>query len=136
LDVLIIDDEIIIQDILTTFFGHYSEKNNIEINIRCISDPAQALFELATRGEQFDIITLDVRMPKLEGDKIFQSMKDNHPHLVDKILFVTGYNADLLQQFPDMKLQVLAKPFQYPQFKKAVEAILDQCTDEFRQHGT
>ncbi|MFQ5582287.1 MAG: response regulator [Mariprofundaceae bacterium] len=136
MEILIIDDEAIIENIITAFCDQYAKESVLTINRTCISDPVRALYELVTRGEQFDVVTLDVRMPGLVGDLIFETLMDSHPHLIGKILFVTGYKEDLLWRFPDVDLNVLTKPFNYTKFKKSIEVILAKNVTELRKHGT
>jgi len=124
-NVLVVDDESIIQNILALFFERYARENHFPVNIRCTSDPVKALFELSTHEEQFDVVTLDVRMPKLVGDVIFQSLMDVSPDLASRIVFVTGYSDDLSNQFPEMDLKILIKPFSYLAFKQIIDAVLD-----------
>jgi len=122
LNVLVVDDESIIQNILVLFFERYARDNHFSINVSCVSDPVKALFELSTHEEQFDVVTLDVRMPKLVGDVIFQSLMQVSPDLVNRIVFVTGYSEDLLNQFPTMDLRILLKPFSYSTFRKMIDS--------------
>jgi len=121
---LIVDDEAMIERILKAFCERYAKEHHLSINTHCISDPVEALYELTTHGERFDLVTLDVRMPKLVGDLIFETLMDAYPQLLDKILFVTGHRDDLQWRFPDLDLNVLAKPFNYAQFRKAVGSMM------------
>lgn len=124
MEFLIVDDEAMIERILTAFCERYAQENHLSINTHCIPDPVEALYELTTHGERFDLVTLDVRMPKLVGDLIFETLMDVYPQMVDKILFVTGHRDDLAWRFPDLELNVLVKPFNYAQFREAVDSIM------------
>jgi len=136
LNVLVVDDEALIQDVLVLFFERYARDNNFSLNISCVSDPVKALFELSTHEEQFDVVTLDVRMPKLVGDDIFQSLIQVSPDLVNRIVFVTGHGEDLLHQFPEMDLRILLKPFNYQTFRKMIDEVLDERIEMSGNHDT
>ncbi|MDQ7011627.1 MAG: response regulator [Mariprofundaceae bacterium] len=124
MEILVIDDEVMIEKIITAFLERYAKENHLSVNTHCISDPVEALYELTTHGERFDLVTLDVRMPKLVGDLIFETLMDAYPQLLDKILFVTGHRDDLQWRFPDLDLNVLVKPFNYAQFRKAIDSMM------------
>jgi len=121
--VLIVEDEESIQGILSTFINKYALEKGIKAEIRAMGDPVQALFELTSGGGAYDAILMDVRMPKLTGDEIYNSLLHVSPEVLERVLFVTGYRQDLEQRFPDRELNILDKPFRYPQLAEALDAI-------------
>ncbi|MDQ6973093.1 MAG: response regulator [Mariprofundaceae bacterium] len=120
--VLIIEDEENIQGILRVFAQRFFADRGSKAVIKTMSDSVQALFDLSTHGNDYDIIIMDVRLPKLGGDEIYNSMEQVNPTLLGRVLFVTGYSDDLTQRWPDRQLNILGKPFRYHGF----EAILNQ----------
>ena len=133
LHALIIDDEDSVQSILAAFLGRYVQQNTRRIQIRTLSDPVQGLFELTTNGEQYDLILLDVRLPKLTGDDIYNSLEQINPKLLARVLFVTGYPEDLAERFPGRDLRILQKPFRYQTFTEKLDALLDATTPPQRK---
>jgi len=121
--VLIVEDEEAIQGILDSFLQRYGQEQGIEISVKAVSDPVQALFELTTGSDSYDLILLDVRLPKLTGDEIYNSLIQVAPGVLDHILFVTGYRNDVEDRFPDLNLQILDKPFRYQQLAEAIDKI-------------
>jgi len=124
MDVLLIEDEGHIHRIIERFLQRFGEENGIEVNLKGISDPVQGVLELSAAGEYFDVVALDVRMPKLRGDEIYAYLMREKPHLLDEVLFVTGYRHDLDERFPDHNLRVLDKPFRYRQFAESLAEII------------
>ncbi len=122
--VLIVEDEESIQGILTSFLKRYGQERGVEISVRALSDPVQALFELTSSGDSYDLILLDVRLPKLTGDEIYNSLIHVAPDVLDHILFVTGYRQDVEDRFPDLNLLILDKPFRYQQLMEAIDNIM------------
>ncbi len=123
LKALIIDDEDSVQSILTAFLNRYvSEKGN-QSNITSMSDPVQSLFELTTHGDQYQLVLLDVRIPKLSGDEIYSSLEQVNPAILSRILFVTGYPEDLHDRFPDNDFNILQKPFRYNSFSEKLDEM-------------
>jgi len=123
MNLLFIDDDFQIHHIVGSFLDRLGEKNGIKVNLKSILDPVQGLFELCKTAENFDVIALDVRMPQLRGDDIYDLIKESKPHLLDKILFVTGCCEELHVSFPRQKLRVLNKPFRYEQFAEALVSV-------------
>ncbi len=122
--VLTIDDEETVQNILTAFVHRYMKAKGVECHVTAISDPVQGLFELSTNGDHYAVILLDVRLPKLTGDEIYNSLLHVNPELIDRVMFVTGYPDDIAERFPDRELRILQKPFRYEQFAQSIAEIL------------
>lgn len=122
--VLAVDDEDTVQSILAAFLNRYLGEKGVESSIKTLSDPVQGLFELTTQGNQYQLILLDVRLPKLTGDEIYSSLIHVNPELLERVLFVTGYPDDLTDRFPDMQLNILQKPFRYDNFTEKLNGIL------------
>ena len=122
--ILAVDDEDTVQSILTAFLNRYLSEKGLKSEIKTLSDPVQGLFELSTNGEQYAIILLDVRLPKLTGDEIYNSLIHVNPNLLDRVIFITGYPDDLSERFPDRALNILEKPFRYQSFIEKIEPIL------------
>lgn len=93
--------------------------------ISSMSDPVQSLFELTTNGSAYQLILLDVRIPKLSGDEIYSSLEQVNPDVLNHILFVTGYPEDLYDRFPDKTFNVLQKPFRYASFADKLASLLE-----------
>lgn len=122
--VLAIDDEDTVQSILAAFLNRYIGEKGLESSIKTLSDPVQGLFELTTQGNQYSVILLDVRLPKLTGDEIYSSLIHVNPELLDRVIFVTGYPDDLTDRFPEMDLNILQKPFRYQNFTEKLNEVL------------
>jgi len=122
--VLVIDDENAVQSILAAFLNRYTSEKGMQSDITSMGDPIEGLFELTTHGDQYQLILLDVRLPKLSGDEIYSSIEHVNPDIVNRILFITGYPEDLFERFPDKQLNILQKPFRYDAFSKQLDAVL------------
>jgi len=123
--VLVVDDEDTVQSILAAFLKRYFAEKGMESDIHLLADPVQGLFELSTNGEQYALILLDVRLPKLTGDEIYNSLEHVNPDLLGRVLFVTGYPDDLMRRFPDRQLNILPKPFRYVSFTETLNRVLN-----------
>lgn len=121
---LVIDDDDTVQSIVAAFINRYLEQKNLTGSIKRITDPVQGLFVLNTHGNEYDAILLDVRLPKLTGDEIYNSLISLDQDFIHRIMFVTGYANDLVARFPDLELNILNKPFRYQDLSTRIDELL------------
>jgi two-component system, LytTR family, response regulator len=124
MNVLLVDDEANIRKIVAGLLERYGAEQNLPVHTKALSDPVQGLYEATANGHQYDMIILDVRLPRLAGDEIYNSLCHVSPELLDRVLFITAYRGDLDNRFPGRELRVLEKPFQYQQLVEQIEAIV------------
>lgn len=125
MNVLLVDDEFNVQKIVSGFLDRYGAEHDVPVNTTVLADPVQGLFEVTANGSNYDMIMLDVRLPKLTGDEIYNSLSHVSPELLGRVLFITGFRADLDDRFPAQDLRVLDKPFRYRQLVDEIEAIVN-----------
>jgi len=103
LKVLIIDDEGVVRDFLLNFFEFHG------IKAKAIEDGVKAV-ELAA-SEKFDLVFLDLRMPKMNGAETLKKLKEVSPG--SKYIMMTGYSLDdLLKSVEGEKIEAfITKPF-------------------------
>lgn len=124
MNVLLVDDEINVQKVISSFLDRYGAEHSVMVNVNALHDPVQGLFEVTANGRDYDMIMLDVRLPKLTGDEIYNSLRHVNPELLDRVLFITSFRNDLDDRFPTEQLRVLEKPFRYQQLVEHIEGIV------------
>ena len=124
LRVLIVDDEKHVLVVLERMFDMFAKQSGLKLELTKVTDSADALHFLLKRGKKRDVIFSDVRMPKLTGVDIYNSIKGVKPELLERFVFVTAYSGDLLQELPGEKPHVLNKPFNYNQFSEKLNGLL------------
>lgn len=124
MNVLLVDDETNIQKIVAGFLERYAAEHQVSVTTKTLSDPVQGLFEATANGHAYDMIMLDVRLPRLTGDEIYNSLSHVSPELLDRVLFITGFRGDLDVRFPNAQLRVLEKPFRYKQLVAQIREIV------------
>jgi PAS domain S-box-containing protein len=78
-----------------------------------------------SRGNDIDLVILDVIMPVLDGWQAFLRMRELRPNL--QALFTTGYAADVLPaDFASQQARLLTKPFTPGQLLAQVQELLHQ----------
>ncbi|HVN72449.1 MAG TPA: sigma-54 dependent transcriptional regulator [Desulfomonilia bacterium] len=122
---LIIDDEESIRDgcqQILTRMGH---------DVESTGDPEHGI-QLAVKNH-FDIILLDVRLPKIEGLDVLKILKKEH-NVTSKVIIITGYGSIPLaveaMRFGAMNF--LTKPFGATELRNAIHECLDvlACTEK------
>ena len=122
--ILVIDDDSTVQSIISTFIDRYMEEKGIQYSVKRVTDPVQGLFLLNTHGHEYQAILLDVRLPKLTGDEIYNSLLSAEQDFLKRVMFVTGYADDLTERFPRHPLNILQKPFRYKDLSDKLETLL------------
>ena len=82
LSVLIVDDEASVANLLSDILELDGHQTTIAGNGR------EGLALLW--GQQFDVILSDLRMPEMDGPAFFENLRRDHPHLLNRIGFLTG----------------------------------------------
>jgi len=130
MNVLLIDDDVLTHDIVGAFLRRYAQEQQIDVNIKALHDSVQGLLELSENGSQYDVILLDIRLPKLGGDEIYKSMSMKMPGLLDRIVVITASPHQLYEKLPGRDLRVLGKPFRYEMFEFQMSDIFSPDPSE------
>lgn len=69
---------------------------------------------------EIDLMVTDVLMPGMRGDSAFREIRRNRPGIQG--LFMSGYNDGTI----DNSVEVLEKPFEFPELGRRVRGILDR----------
>jgi len=60
----------------------------------------------------------------MSGDEVFATLEATNPAVIDKVIFITGFSADLDNRFPDIDLNILEKPFKYKDFSRMLDKVM------------
>jgi signal transduction histidine kinase/CheY-like chemotaxis protein len=76
--------------------------------------------------EEYDLVICDLKMPGMDGQKFFQSLRKRRNPLQGRVLFVTGdVVAPRTQEFLERhRLPYVAKPFRVEELSRAVRGML------------
>jgi two-component system, cell cycle sensor histidine kinase and response regulator CckA len=87
--------------------------------------PAKALARIVDHPQAIDLLITDVIMPGMNGQELAQKIRAIRPEI--KVLFVSGYTADIISQHgvlnPDVHF--LEKPFSSSDLGKKVREVID-----------
>jgi two-component system, cell cycle sensor histidine kinase and response regulator CckA len=102
--ILVVDDEEGVRYFIARVLG------NAGYRVEKVASGADALAAV-DRGEKFDLIVSDVRMPDLSGPHFIEQLRSKEPDV--KVLYVTGYPDQLFGERETLWLDeaFLDKPF-------------------------
>jgi signal transduction histidine kinase/CheY-like chemotaxis protein len=121
--VLIVEDEIVIrrllQEILCTRFG---------CTAVLVSNGVEAL--AALERDQFSMVLSDVRMPLMNGKEFYAQMRERHPDLSRRFVFITGHAGDkkLSADITRWNIPVITKPFTFDRLAEVCAPILQDLS--------
>ncbi len=113
--ILIADDEEGIRESLQLILGE-------EYDLAFAKDGEETLAKMT--GEPFELVLLDIKMPKLDGLEVLRRLKDTN--LTTPVLVLTAYQSvELAKEAVKLGAQnYLPKPFEREQILNAVQGAL------------
>ncbi|MFK7923064.1 MAG: response regulator [Bacteroidia bacterium] len=118
--VLIVDDELINQKVLKNHL------NSRQYELAFANNGAEAL-DLVANAAPFDLVLLDVMMPKMSGYEVCERIREQHLPSELPVIMVTAKNqvVDLVQGLQVGANDYLTKPFSKAEFLARVQTQLD-----------
>jgi len=117
--ILVIDDDPAIQELVSAVLT----LKGYEVHVS--GRPEEALEQL--KSSDYDLSLLDLRMPGMDGEDIFQILCQRHPKVASRVVFMTGDTAskDTRRFLTCVQRPVLIKPFHLDGLEETVAAALD-----------
>ena len=90
----------------------------------------QALDILREGAQSVDLIVTDVVMPKMDGPTLIKEVRELHPALKLKVIFISGYAEDTFRQRlgNDAGIHFLPKPFSLTQLAGKVKEVMQEAS--------
>ena len=121
LTLLVIEDEASVQSFLRTAL----ERNGYEVVMASSGEEGLQLLQ----QREFGGIVSDMRTPGgVDGEDVHTWLAANRPHLVSRMLFVTGdiVNEDTLQTLKNTGVPCIEKPFRLHEWVNAVKEVVEK----------
>ena len=88
-------------------------------------DGEEAIASVHTRGENIDLVILDLIMPGMNGSKAFEHIREMHPDMCVMLssgYAINGQAEDIMNKGCNGFIQ---KPFNIHEFSEKIQSILD-----------
>src|ERR687892_1148770 len=128
-NIMVVDDEL---DILHTYKYILSAEG---YNVEAFTDPHDALMhfvQLPDPSSYYQLVLLDIRMPRLNGLQLFYRIKAVSP--ATRIMFVSALDIaeELTSILPDIKYDdIIKKPLKREYFVSKINSMLETNTTDF-----
>jgi DNA-binding NtrC family response regulator len=116
--ILVVDDEDALRTVLS------GELVSEGYDVRTASDGDEAISSI--QKEPFDLILLDIKMPRINGFEVLKFVKEKHPRT--KVVMLTGF-ADLKNAIESKKLgaeDFVSKPYDLVDLLTTIERVLNE----------
>jgi DNA-binding NtrC family response regulator len=113
--ILVVDDEASLRTVLC------SELHTEGYIVSTASDGDEAIDLL--QSHSFDLVLLDIKMPRVDGFQVLRYVKDKLPHI--KVIMLTGF-ADLKNAIESKKLgaeDFISKPYDLVDLLATIERV-------------
>jgi CheY-like chemotaxis protein len=118
--ILIVDDEQSVRGLAGRFLvkkGHHvDEAKSGKVALRMIQE------------REYDSLIVDLRMPDLSGEGLYEWLKKNRPELADRVIVISGdiANPDTVEILERMGRPFLLKPFDLDDLLRVVDSVNDE----------
>jgi PAS domain S-box-containing protein len=119
--ILIVDDEPSIANAL----AHLLRRDGHTVDTA--ANGQIALAKLSTQA--YDLILCDLRMPELDGPGLYQALQQHHPHLLRRVIFLTGdtLSEEARTFLEQTEVPRLSKPFRAAEVRQLVQQVLQKA---------
>ena len=112
--VLVVDDDHGVRDLV----ARMGERLGLQMELS--ADGHEALKRFRATPEGFDLVLLDLSMPKLSGEEVCAGIREQRPHM--PVVFMSGYSSlDVLRRTKHVgSTLILEKPFSMAAFRSVI----------------
>ncbi len=120
--ILLIEDEISVGEIGADIL------KDLGYTIEIAHNGREAIQKLSSHTVPFDLVILDMNMPRMGGKATFERLKEMFPRL--KVLVCSGYSATMLDdgKFAQSIDGFLQKPYELEEIAQKIRSILDSSS--------
>ncbi|MDD4924076.1 MAG: response regulator [Dehalococcoidales bacterium] len=115
---LVVDDEEIILSFLKRLLNSWGYE------AETINTPREAIESI--KKNDYDFILLDVKMPDINGQQLYDMIAEFKPSLINRVIFATGdvMNKSTASFLNETQAPVLTKPIDTHELKEHIDKIL------------
>ncbi len=117
-NLVLVDDDADIRELISAFFKQKGYQ------VTCYEDAETALKASQTKGEEWDVLLTDLRLPIMSGVELTVAIKKYLPHL-PIILITTSKSAEIaVEAVKKGAYDFIVKPVHFPQLQISVERAI------------
>jgi DNA-binding response OmpR family regulator len=118
--ILVVEDEPSLADMCRIVLTRVGFEVEISVNGRT----AQAMIE----KKQYHLCLIDIRMPKMSGEELYQWLQKKFPKMANRVVFMTGsvIDGENMAFVGQSGRPLLLKPFTLQELRAVVEEALKQ----------
>lgn len=120
--IAIVEDEKEFREELKNYLKYYGEENHIEFQVTEFSDGAEILENFK---KEFDIILLDIEMPRLNGMDAAELIREKDEDVV--LMFITNMAQYAIRGYSVGALDFVMKPITYYTFSMKMKRALKRA---------
>ena len=129
IEIAFCDDDLSELEELKMFLDHYRTERRQEIKFRCFQSAIDLLEEIE-KGNQFDILFLDILMPGETGINAAGEIRKHDKNV--KIIFLTSSPEFALESYTVGAYFYQLKPVKKEKFFSLMDSVLSVCEKENR----
>ncbi|MBU2034637.1 MAG: response regulator [Candidatus Omnitrophica bacterium] len=120
--ILIVDDDKMLAEDAKACLEHEKE---IDIEVDICSDSSEALSCISKKNKYYDVVLLDIKMPKLSGTEVLQLIKKSFPdiHVIIISAYLDEHNRDELIRLG--AYAAFEKPCDFHKVKEYIKRAID-----------
>jgi len=103
--VLLLEDDTSMQKLVAKLL------RSIHVRVEIFGDGPAVIARIATGGERYDALLLDLMMPHAGGLTVLRYLRDNHPSLLGRVILVTGSGSAITDPWSHLVFAIVPKPF-------------------------
>ncbi len=116
--ILLVEDDESVRSVLGTFL------EGLGYTVRQAEDGEQAMNVFSTASATFDLLVMDIVMPRLSGPKVCELARQMRPDL--PVLYISGYAQEVRERYlaPGSTVPLMLKPVKLPELSARVRELL------------
>lgn len=118
---LVVDDDAAIRILVTRLLTRRA------FDVDAVRDGAEAIEMLLQHA--YDIVVLDLLMPRIDGYGVVNYLTEHRPELLDKVIVTTAFGAQALEKVCPPVARFIEKPFDVDRLLAVAAECLEDAPD-------